>query len=65
MKYKKILRDYWEKHYIDKTGNHCGLCGNSGIIDSTKTAKLFSGRNVGGKFYCICPNGRCLNPEDK
>lgn len=37
----------------------CGLCGNLGIIDTTKTAFIF-GISVGVKTYCICPNGRCM-----
>ena len=66
MKHKKILKDYWKKHYITEVNgiDHCGLCGNSGLIDTTKSAILF-GHNIGGVFYCICPNGRHLNPRDK
>lgn len=35
----------------------CGLCANNGIVDTTgivSPAKVKSG----GRFYCICPNGR-------
>lgn len=38
--------------------NMCGLCGNSGAIDTRQTAISFAGYNFGGVFYCICPNGR-------
>jgi hypothetical protein len=37
----------------------CGLCGNSGIVDTTTTAKWFD-KPAGIKTFCICPNGRTL-----
>ena len=36
----------------------CGLCGNSGIIDTRKTLSYGKGKTRGGRFFCICPNGR-------
>ena len=65
MKYKRILRNYWEKYYLNKNVNLCGLCGNTGIIDTSQTAISPSGIKSGGTFYCICPNGRQLNSKDK
>jgi len=35
----------------------CGLCGNSGIIDTTKTVSCLN-QMCGVRAYCICPNGR-------
>lgn len=35
----------------------CGLCGNGGIIDTSKTA-THGDKMVGVVGYCICPNGR-------
>ena len=65
MKFKKILRDYWYTHYLDDvTGHHCCLCGNTGFIDTTNTAITAAGLKVGKKVYCICPNGRAMNPKD-
>lgn len=36
----------------------CGLCGNSGYVDTTNTAKCWGNVPAGIKTYCICPNGR-------
>lgn len=36
----------------------CGLCGNQGIVDTTEKAVTPGGQSCGGKFFCICPNGR-------
>lgn len=35
----------------------CGLCGNSGILDTT-TSATWKGKPVGVRAFCICPNGR-------
>lgn len=35
----------------------CGLCGNSGIVNTLTTAK-WNDKLVGVCQYCICPNGR-------
>ncbi len=40
----------------------CGLCGNSGQLDTTKSAQ-WSGRFVGVASYCICPNGRAIKKQ--
>lgn len=37
----------------------CGLCGNHGTIDSNKLLSP-AGVVVGGRYFCICPNGRAL-----
>ena len=37
----------------------CGLCANSGIVDTTTTA-IWNGKPAGIKTFCICPNGRAL-----
>jgi len=37
----------------------CGLCGNTGVIDTRGTVKTPSGEPAGGvRAWCICPNGR-------
>lgn len=65
MKHKKILRDYWQKHYHNDGCGLCSLCGNTGIIDTTESATSPRGiKGMGRKNYCICPNGRARNPED-
>lgn len=42
----------------------CGLCGNSGIVDTTSSAK-WKKKKVGIKSFCICPNGQCLKEDSK
>ena len=37
----------------------CGLCANSGVIDTRKSAK-WNGKEVGLIGYCICANGRAM-----
>lgn len=51
----QVVTDYWHAHYTD-TGL-CGLCGNSGVIDTTGV-RTNAGVLVGGLHYCICPNGQ-------
>ena len=36
----------------------CGLCGNTGIINTN--AKTPTGKPCGIQAFCICPNGRSL-----
>lgn len=50
------LTDYWRKHYAT---DHCTLCGNRGIID-TSSAITAAGLRVGRTNYCICPNGQAM-----
>jgi len=56
----------WEEFTVEVYNPHighkipiCGLCGNSGVIDTTTTARCFD-KYVGIKSFCICPNGRKL-----
>jgi len=71
MKNKRILSEYWQKHFVSEyepgtdKGGHCTLCGNTGLIDTTGRAYTPAGVHVGRKNYCICPNGRIKNPRDK
>lgn len=37
----------------------CGLCGNSGMLNTLATAKWY-GKEVGVFLPCICPNGRSI-----
>lgn len=54
------ITDYWIKHYAPKA--HCGLCGNSGVIDSTGV-RTPAGFDFGGRFWCICPNGQAWRTQ--
>ncbi len=59
------VKDLWKEYYFkalkdDGTTIHiCGLCGNSGVLDTTNSA-FWNDKSVGVKRHCICPNGRCL-----
>ncbi len=46
--------------YPDGSLGHCGLCGNSGVIDTLGRATTAAGLHVGVRRYCICPNGRWI-----
>lgn len=44
-----IVTQYWLEYYC---ADHCTLCGNKGIIDTTGT-KTPMGEEVGRKNFCI------------
>lgn len=50
-----IITEYWLEYYVNN--DHCSLCGNSGVIDTTGI-KTNAGVSVGRKNWCICPNGQ-------
>jgi len=63
MKYKRIISDYWMKHYVDRNGlGLCMFCGNTGwVVTSPKSPQ---GIPLGTfKNYCMCPNGRAMRGE--
>lgn len=55
---KEFLAKLWADEFINN--DLCGLCGNSGVIDTRHTAVSAAGVNSGGRFFCICPNGRAM-----
>lgn len=55
-------RDLWLE-YTNK--GLCGLCGNSGIIDTRGRAVSAAGCDAGARFWCLCPNGRALKEHYK
>lgn len=55
------VKDLWLEFLDETTKAHCGLCGNSGVIDTrNQNIKTAAGLKVGVKQYCICPNGRAM-----
>lgn len=59
---RKILEEFTVKVLREDLGFEiplCGLCANSGIIDTTLTA-IWNGKKVGVRGYCLCLNGRAL-----
>lgn len=64
---REILEYFSVKVFNDALGMEisvCGLCGNSGIIDTRCSAK-WDGKNVGILDFCLCPNGRAMNRKDR
>lgn len=51
-----IVTNYWHEFYCTQ---HCTLCGNSGVIDTTGV-RTAAGILVGRKNLCICPNGQWM-----
>ncbi len=60
------FQDIWREFLstsVTKTGRvqHCGLCGNHGIVDTMKSnVRTPAGWPVGIQAYCVCPNGRAM-----
>ena len=53
------LRRLWLREFT--VGGRCGLCGNTGKIDTSAGLMMPNGQRVpGGVFFCICPDGRKL-----
>jgi len=49
----------WFDEFIGQN-NLCGLCGNTGRIDTVGKVTSPAGFPAGGEFFCICPNGRAM-----
>ena len=43
----------------------CGLCGNTGYVDTTGKARSPMGMPCGLRRPCICPNGRAIKRAAK
>jgi len=66
VKHKRIIAEFWADHYeieVSGVGGYCVLCGNTGIINTTKSAHTPRGLYIGQRVYCFCPNGRALGGE--
>jgi len=55
---KSQFSDMWLQEFVVK--DLCGLCGNHGFIDTRGKIYSPAGVECGGRFYCICPNGRAI-----
>lgn len=66
-KHKKLLMRFWHENYLNVNVPYglCGLCANTGIIDTTETAISPKGIKSGGKYFCVCPNGRVMHEVEK
>jgi len=60
---KGTSTDAWLEFLSNGPGKCCGLCGNSGYIDTLKSAITPRGVKCGIQAYCICPNGRAIKKQ--
>ena len=51
-------------HFSNEEHRLCGLCGNTGELDTSSTAVSPRGLKPGGKYPCFCPLGR-VSRNDK
>lgn len=52
----RYAKDMWLEFLHEK--GLCGLCGNSGIIDTRRNTFSAAGVECGVNRFCICLNGR-------
>lgn len=50
--------DLWLEFLGGDPPIHCGLCGNSGVVDTVGKVATPNGVPCGVRVFCICPNGR-------
>lgn len=54
-------RDLWTEFLGPASDpSHCGLCGNSGVVDTRGQIRTAAGFECGVRAWCICPNGRVM-----
>ncbi len=64
MSFDEQLVDLWMNEFLGPMAGvqhgvrHCGLCGNSGVIDTCGKVFTSNGTECGMIAFCICPNGR-------
>ncbi len=56
----KRVTAYWLAYYVNDSLGLCSLCGNTGWIDTRKTAISPAGFSAGRVNFCICPNGQAI-----
>ena len=58
----KDLEDLWFEEFLGPAEDPrlCGLCGNSGALDTRDRVFSAAGVSCGVLAFCICPNGRAL-----
>lgn len=59
------LTDLWHSEFYNHAVGLCGLCGNSGKIDTRGRAISAAGVEAGMVSYCICSNGRSMRLTNK
>jgi hypothetical protein len=59
---EEVKQERW-KEFLHPDLLICGLCGNSGYVDTRNRVKSPMGADCGIKTYCICPNGRSIKKQ--
>ena len=54
----EFLTQYSLYHFSNEEHRLCGLCGNTGELDTSSTAVSPRGLKPGGEYPCFCPLGR-------
>jgi hypothetical protein len=52
--------ELWLEFLSQGPSQACGLCGNSGIVDTRGLVRTAAGYECGVRAFCICPNGRAM-----
>lgn len=55
---KQDQNELWEQFLGGPDGGLCGLCGQTGVIDTRDEMMSPAGVYCGVRRWCICPNGR-------
>jgi len=58
---KEQMANLWLSEFVVR--DHCGLCGNTGRINTIGRAITPAGFHCGAVFDCICPNGRAIRRQ--
>lgn len=56
-KSSNLLTTYFIEHYLNREMMLCSLCGNTGLIDTTRLINPV-GISFGRVNFCLCPNGQ-------
>jgi len=59
-----FLTKYSMYHFTNEEYMLCGICANTGEIDTTDTAVSPRKIKAGGKYHCFCPLGRASREDD-
>ena len=59
-----FLTKYSIYHFTNEDHGLCGICANTGEIDTTDTAVSPRKIKPGGEYHCFCPLGRVSRDDD-
>ena len=53
------VAEYWRTFYVAPSGL-CAICGNSGVVDTSRTKSPVGEPVRLATIFCFCPNGQML-----